>query len=154
MKISKSKFMAGTQCLKRLYLLVHEPQLAAQSDGGDEVIFEQGREVGLLARQLFPGGVEADGTGGLGEAIRKTRDLIMNPEVPAIFEAVFEHQDVIVKADILQRRKEDHWRLVEVKSTADLKEHHLEDVAIQSYVLSRSDLKLASAWLAHINLRT
>jgi len=151
MKISKSKFMSGVQCLKRLYFLVHEPQLAAQPDGADEAIIEQGREVGLLARQLFPGGVEADGSGGLGEAIRKTRELIMNQEVPAIFEAVFGHQDVIVKADILQRRKEGHWRLVEVKSTADLKEHHLEDVAIQSYVLSHSDLKLASAWLAHIN---
>jgi predicted RecB family nuclease len=151
MKISKSKFIAGAQCLKRLYLLVHEPQLAAQTNGADEAIIQQGREVGLLARQLFPGGVEADGSGGLGEAIRKTRELIMNQEVPAIFEAVFEHQDVIVKADILQRRKEDHWRLVEVKSTADLKEHHLEDVAIQSYVLSHSDLKLASAYLAHIN---
>jgi predicted RecB family nuclease len=151
MKISKSKFMAGVQCLKRLYLLVHEPQLAAQPDGADEAIIEQGREVGLLARQLFPGGVEANGSGGLGEAIRKTRELVMNPEVPAIFEAVFEHQDVIVKADILQRRKEDHWRLVEVKSTADLKEHHLEDLAIQSYILSHSDLKVASAWLAHIN---
>jgi predicted RecB family nuclease len=151
MKSSKSKFMAGVQCLKRLYLLVHEPQLAAQPDGADEAIIEQGREVGLLARQLFPGGVEADGSGGLGDAVRKTRALTINPEVPAIFEAVFEYQDVIVKADILQRRKEDQWRLVEVKSTADLKEHHLEDVAIQSYVLSHSNLKLASAWLAHIN---
>jgi hypothetical protein len=101
MKISKSKFIAGVQCLKRLYLLVHEPQLAAQPDGADEAIIEQGREVGLLARQLFPGGVEADGSGGLGEAIRKTRELIMNQEVPAIFEAVFEHQHVIIKADIL-----------------------------------------------------
>jgi predicted RecB family nuclease len=151
MKISKSKFMAGVQCLKRLYLLVHEPQLGAQSNGADEAIIEQGREVGLLARQLFPGGVEVDASDGLDEAIRKTRELIMNQEVPAIFEAVFEHQDVIVKADILQRRKEDHWRLVEVKSSADLKEHHLEDLAIQSYVLSRSEVRLASAWLAHIN---
>ena len=46
---------------------------------------------------------------------------------------------------------ENHWRLVEVKSTTDLKEHHLEDVAIQSYVLSHSGLKLASVWLAHVN---
>ena len=56
----------------------------------------------------------------------------------AILEGVFEHQEVIVKPDILQRRKEDHWRLVEAKSTADLKEHHLDDVAIQRYVLSTS----------------
>ncbi len=151
MKISKTKFIAGVQCPKRLYLLVHAPELAAQSDGSDEPIIEQGREVGLLARQLFPDGVEANGSGGLEAAIRNTRELVANPDVPAIFEGTFEHNDVIVKTDILQRRKENHWRLVEVKSTADLKDHHSEDVAIQSYVLAHSGLKLASVWLAHIN---
>jgi hypothetical protein len=40
---------------------------------------------------------------------------------------------------------------VEVKSASDLKDHHVQDVAIQSYVLSRSGLKLASVWLAHVN---
>jgi len=151
MRISKSKFMAGVQCLKRLYLQVHEPELATQPDGTIDAIIEQGNEVGLLARELFPGGVEVDSSGGLGQAIRSTKELVANPEVPAIFEGAFEHQGVIVKTDILQRRNENHWRLVEVKSTADLKEHHLEDVAIQSYVLSRSGLKLASVWLAHVN---
>ena len=58
MRISKSKFTAGVQCLKRLYLQVHQPELAAKPDAADEAIIEQGREVGLLARQLFPDGVE------------------------------------------------------------------------------------------------
>jgi predicted RecB family nuclease len=151
MKISKSKFMAGVQCLKRLYFEVHEPGLAARSDGANQAIIEQGQEVGLLARQLFPGGVEVSGSGGLEAAIRSTRELVANPEVPAIFEGAFEHQGVVVKTDILERRKQNHWRLVEVKSTADLKHHHSVDVAIQSYVLSGSGLKLASVWLAHIN---
>ena len=142
--------MAGVQCLKRLYLLVHEPRLEPKPDA-DEPISQQGREVGLLARQLFPGGVEVSGAGSLEEAIGTTRELVRNPEVAAIFDGAFEHKGVIVKTDILQRRKENHWRLVEVKSTADLKDHHLEDVAIQSYVLSGSGLKLASVWLAHIN---
>src|SRR5207253_2533932 len=105
----------------------------------------------LLARQLFPGGVEVGGSGGLEAAIRSTRELVVNPEVPAIFEGAFEHQGVIAKTDILQRRKENRWRLFEVKSTSDLKEHHLEDVAIQSYVLSGCRMDLASVWLAHIN---
>lgn len=151
MKISKSKFIAGVQCPKRLYLLVHRPELAAQPDGSNDAIMEQGREVGLLARQLFPGGVEVDGWGGLLPAIRSTRELVANPDVPAIFEGAFEHDDVVVKIDILQRRKENRWCLVEVKSTADLKEHHLEDMAIQSYVLSHCGLELSSVWLAHIN---
>ncbi|PYV70113.1 MAG: hypothetical protein DMG97_20080, partial [Acidobacteria bacterium] len=143
--------MAGVQCLKRLYRQVHQPELSAEPDPAAEMIIEQGYEVGLLARQLFPGGIEVNVLGGLEAAIRSTRELVANPAVPAIFEGAFEHQGTVVKADILQRRKENCWRLVEVKSTADLKEHHLEDVAIQSHVLSHSGLDVSSVWLAHIN---
>src|SRR5438094_2390681 len=151
MKISKSKFVAGCQCLKRLYWLVHVPELAAEPDAADEAIIEQGWEVGLLARQLFPGGVEVDVSRGLDEAIRTTRELVANREVPAIFEGAFEHGDVVVRTDVLQRRRDNRWRLIEVKSTADLKDHHLDDVAIQSRVVSRSGLDLASSCLMHVN---
>jgi len=151
MKISKTKYIAGVQCPKRLYLLVHQPELALQADGSDEAVVEQGREVGLLARQLFPGGVEVRSDGGLGQAIHTTKQLMANPEIPAIFEGAFEHEGIIVKTDVLQRRKGNLWRLVEVKSASDLKDQYIQDVAIQSYVLSGSGLKLASVWLAHIN---
>ena len=55
-RISKSKFVAGCQCLKRLYLQVHQPKLAAEPDGAAEAIIEQGREVGMFSpARLFPG---------------------------------------------------------------------------------------------------
>src|SRR5579871_5278684 len=150
MKISKTKFMAGIQCLKRLYLLVHEPELAAQANEAGEAIIEQGREVGLLARQLFPGGAEVKG-GSLNEALRITKELLANPEVPAIFEGAFEYRNVLVRVDVLHRRRDGRWRLVEVKSTTGLKEHHVEDVAIQARVVAGSGLDLASTCLAHVN---
>jgi hypothetical protein len=37
-RISTSKFVAGCQCLKRLYWQVHEPQLAAQPDVAAETL--------------------------------------------------------------------------------------------------------------------
>jgi predicted RecB family nuclease len=64
---------------------------------------------------------------------------------------VFEHQNVLVKVDILHRRRDGRWRLIEVKSTTDAKDHHLEDVAIQYRVVSRSGVDVASACLAHVN---
>ena len=148
--ISKSKYMAGVQCLKRLYLLVHQPEIAGGKDASDFALMDQGRQVGKLAQQLFPGGVVVR-TGNPQEAIRITQELIANPDIPAIFEGASNTTGFLFESIYLQRRKENHWRLVEVKSTTDLKDHHLEDVAIQSYVLSRSGLKLASVWLAHIN---
>ena len=148
--ISKSKYVAGAQCLKRLYLLVHEPGLAGGPDAADFALMDQGRQVGKLARQLFPGGVEVK-SGDPEVAIRSTRELVANTEVPAIFEGAFEHGGVLVRTDILQRRRDGRWRLIEVKSTADLKDHHLDDVAIQYRVVSRCGLDLASACLAHVN---
>jgi Domain of unknown function(DUF2779) len=150
-RISKSKFVAGCQCLKRLYLQVREPGLAAESDAAAEAIIEQGREVGLLARQLFPGGVEIPSDGRLDEAIRATRELMANREVPAVFEGAFEHQNVFVRVDILHRRRDQRWRLIEVKSTTDAKDYHLDDVAIQHRVVSRSDVDLAASCLAHVD---
>ena len=149
-RISKTKFCAGVQCLKRLYLQVHEPELGAQPDAADQAIIEQGREVGLLARQLVPGGVEVCERS-LDQAILATRELVANPEVPAIFEGVFEHGGVLVKVDVLHRRRDGRWRLIEVKSTTDVRDHHLEDVAIQYRVVSRSGLDVATACLAHVN---
>ena len=150
-KLSKTKFMAGCQCLKRLYLQVRQPELASEFDAKADSIIEQGREVGLLARRVFPGGVEIPSKSTLDEAIRITRELIANPEVPAIFEAAFEHNDVIVRVDILHRRRDGRWRLIEVKSTTDVKDHHLDDVAIQHRAVSRSGVDLAASCLAHVN---
>jgi len=150
MLLTKSKFIAGEQCLKRLYLSVRSPELAVQPDDSGESIVEQGQKVGLLARQMFSGGVVVDAKN-REEAIRATRELIDNPEVPAIFEGAFEHKDVFVRVDILQRCREQRWRLIEVKSTTDVKEHHFEDVAIQHRVVSRSGIELAASCLAHVN---
>jgi hypothetical protein len=102
MLITKSKFLAGNQCLKRLYWIVHSPELAAQADESDQSIIEEGREVGLLARQMFPGGVAVESRD-REQAIRATGELIANPEVPAIFEGAFEYRDVFVRVDILHR---------------------------------------------------
>ena len=142
--------MAGVQCLKRLYLLVHSPELGTGKSASDFARMEAGREVGKLARQLFPGGVEVR-TGNPEEAIRITQELIANPDIPAIFEAAFEHEGVFVRVDILHRRRDGRWRLIEVKSSASMKEEHVEDVAIQYRVVSNCGLDVASCHLATVN---
>jgi hypothetical protein len=150
MLITKSRFVAGVQCLKRLYFMVHSPELAVQPDESGQAIIDQGREVGLLAQEMFPGGVAVESRD-REQAIRMTRELIANREVPAIFEGAFEHRDVFARVDILQRRRDQRWRLIEVKSTTDVKDHHIGDVAIQHRVVSRSGVDLAASCLAHVN---
>jgi hypothetical protein len=71
MRLSKSRFVAGVICLKRLYWQVHEPESAAVRDESSEAILAQGHEVGRLAQRLCPGGIEVEGSHeNLDQAIR------------------------------------------------------------------------------------
>jgi hypothetical protein len=152
MNISKSKFVAGVQCLKRLYWQVHAPELAAKPDASTERVFAQGHEVGALARKAFPGGVEVKADhGSLQEAIHRTKDLIDSNGVSAIYEATFSCGGVLVRVDVLERRPAGKWRLVEVKSSTSVKDYYLYDIGIQHRVVTDCGLKVSSASLMHLN---
>jgi hypothetical protein len=152
MRISKSKFVAGVQCLKRLYFQVHRPELAAGSTEATEAVMEQGRQVGLMAQEAFLGGVlVAADHEHLGDAIRVTRELVENAAVPAIFEATFEYGGVLVRTDILERRRRAGFRLIEVKSSTGPKPPYAYDIEIQKHVLSGAGIKVEGTRLMHLN---
>lgn len=124
MRLSKSRFVAGVQCLKRLYLQVHRPDLAAEPDEGAVAVMEQGQLVGVEAQKAFPGGVLVDASHEeLGKAIAITRKLVTNPEVPAIFEATFDADNVLVRVDVLKRDAANAFQILEVKSSTKLQNH-------------------------------
>jgi hypothetical protein len=148
--ISKSKFVAGLQCPKRLFLQVHQPHLAKLTDQGNK---DQGTAVGVLARNLFRGGVLVDADKNhLADAIRLTQELVNNPEVPAIFEGAFRHDGVLVRVDVLLRSpKKDEFHLIEVKGSTTVKPDHLHDLSIQQYVLRGAGIQVKSSQLMHVN---
>ncbi|HET9180351.1 MAG TPA: DUF2779 domain-containing protein [Terriglobia bacterium] len=150
-RLSKSRFMAGVQCLKRLYFQVHRPELAAQPEESALATLQQGQQVGELAREAFPGGVlvEADKLN-LPEAVTRTAQLIADRDVKTIFEGTFRQDDIVVRTDILARGPQGGWRLVEVKASTEIKKHHPYDVSIQQYVLNASRLEI-SPCLMHVN---
>lgn len=149
--LSKSRFMAGLQCLKRLYFQVHQPGLAAEADQSASAILKSGEEVGELARRAFPGGVLAEtGTNQPSEAVRRTQKLFSNDGIPAVFEGTFQHDNILVRTDVLARRPHGGWRLIEVKSSTEVKEHYPYDVGIQHYVLEGLHLKTVPC-LMHLN---
>ncbi|MEK6526609.1 MAG: hypothetical protein AABZ22_07035, partial [Nitrospirota bacterium] len=148
-RLSKSKFLSGLQCHKRLYLAIHSPELATEPDEQTQAILDMGTEVGELARKRFPGGVlvEADHRHPT-EALRRTAELLQDPTVPAIFEGAFEFERVLVRVDIVERVGSPHdgaatWRLIEVKSSTRVKDVHLDDLAIQTHVLTGAGVILA-----------
>jgi len=55
--LSKSRFMAGLQCHKRLYFECYNRDLADTVDDAQQSIFDTGTDVGQLTRNVYPGGV-------------------------------------------------------------------------------------------------
>jgi len=107
-------------------------------------VWSKGQEVGLLAQRRFPGGVLVGFDDGIGDALATTAALMDNSSAPAIYEATFQHANLLVRVDILQRRPNNRWRLLKVKSSVDVKPHYLYDVAIQYHVLSACGLDFVS----------
>jgi len=131
---------------------VHSPDLATPPDEQAQARLGIGTEIGELARECFPGGVLVDTEGlGIPGAIARTAELLAVPNVPAIFEGMFSYGDVRVRVDVLERAGGARWRLIEVKSSTQVKEDYLDDVAIQAYVLAGAGISLERSELMHIN---
>jgi hypothetical protein len=153
-RLSKSKFIAGLQCHKRLYLEIRQPDLATPADAGTQAVFDEGHAIGRLAHRLFPGGVLVDHDHEhIPEALQQTALLLQDPTVPAIFEAAFNYGGVLVRVDILVREPGNRWRLIEVKASTSVKDPYPHDLAIQTYVVQGAGLSLSNSWLMHVNNR-
>ena len=142
--------MSALQCRKRLHLEVHHPERKRFSPN-TEAILAAGHRVGALACDLLgaEGGVFIDRNWGVRATLERTAALI-EQGAPAIYEAAFEHDNVLVYVDIL-RRQGDAWRLIEVKSTSRVKDEHLKDCAIQTWVAHGAGHSLVGTSLAHVD---
>ena len=150
--LSKSKFMAGLQCYKRLYLELYHSDLADPISAATQAIFDAGHEVGKLATQLYPGGVlvAEDHLHHKG-AVASTEKLLADISIPALFEAAFTYDDIRVRVDILVRAGDGLYDMIEVKSSSQLKDEYYPDVAVQLYVLEGCGIKVRNASLCHLN---
>jgi hypothetical protein len=143
--------MAGLQCHKLLWWMAHEPA-AAELDVDDarQAVYDQGHRVGALARTYVPGGVLVDAPHNAYEQRLEATRQALAQGVPAVYEAAFRADGVFVSVDILERR-ERGFGLIEVKSTAGVKEQHVADVAVQAHVLRRSGLDVRGMEVMHLN---
>jgi len=150
--LSKSRFAAGLQCPKRLFLECYSPDLAEPPDISQQAVMDTGTAIGRLARQTFPEGrlieepyFQHDA------AVTETLKALTDEAVSAIYEAAFTCDSVRLRVDVLSRNADSTFDLVEVKSTTSAKEEHIPDVAIQLYVVDGSGIAVRRTCLLHID---
>ncbi len=150
-RLSKSRFVAGWQCPKLLWWKAHEPLAPElQPDKVLQDLFDQGQQVGELARTEFPGGVLIDLPHTAVDERLAATQAALDAGAPAIFEASFLAGEVYVAVDVLERTT-DGFSLIEVKSSSSVKDEHIPDAAIQTWVLRKAGLSISSVQIMHLN---
>ncbi len=149
MTLSKSQYIRGLQCQKSLWLYKKSPELRDTPSQAQESLFDTGYQVGDLAKELFPHGMEIEfDSSDFDGMVRKTRELIESG-VEIIYEAAFKEDGIFAMADILVK-EHGMWNMYEVKASTGVKEYHLNDASIQWYALSKA-IKLNRSYIVHIN---
>lgn len=151
-RLSKRKVLVGLHCHRRAWLACNEPARATEPDARRQR--EAGSPLDLEARRLFPGGRPISHPyWAHTAAMAATRAQMADPNVPALFEAAFEHDGVRIRVDVLERLGPERWGLRAVKATPRVKEIDIDDLALQACVLAGCGLDVASIELIHVDPR-
>ena len=150
--LSKSTYIKGLQCEKALYMTKKHPYLRDRLSIEQRAKFQRGTDVGILAQQYFPGGVNMspNSPSQFPKRVKETMENLQNPEINVMYEAVFQHNDTLVMVDLLVRDGE-QWKAIEVKSSLKLSTTYYNDAALQYYVLHGCGVPLSDFQLMYLN---
>lgn len=153
MKLSKSKYTRFCQCPKMLWLDKNKPEVAVM-DEALQKRFEEGNEVGDLAMGLLGNYVEvttlhSDGSLNIPAMLAKTKSLVAAGE-QNICEASFQAKNCFCAVDILHAEN-DGYAIYEVKSSTQISEVYLWDVAYQKWLLEQAGINVTGAYIVHID---
>lgn len=150
-ELSKTRFIAGLQCHRQLWWRTHEPEapelVVAPST---QAIFDTGTRVGGIARGQVPGGVLIDFPHDEYAAKLDATQTALARRPPAIYEASFSANGIFVAVDILERGSRG-WRVVEVKSSTQLKPQHVPDAAVQVHTLRAAGVAVSGVDVMVLN---
>ena len=146
--LSKTNFLRGLQCYKFLWTVVHEPKSIPPPDAVTQFTFDQGHEVGELAKKLFPMGIDIP-TGDFSANIRITRENMLAGR--PLFEAGIMAGNIFCRPDILDPVGAGEWDIIEVKSSTGVKDINIWDVAFQRLCCESLGMKIRTCNVARIN---
>jgi hypothetical protein len=148
--ISKSKYLSGLQCHKLLWFQYNAKDHIPAFDAQTQAIFDQGHLVGQLAKKLYPGGIEIAGrVNDFGKILELSKGAL-NQRKP-LFEVAFKSENAYARADILNPVGKNDWEIIEVKSSTEVKDVNLHDLALQRYAYEGAGLSITKCFILHIN---
>lgn len=141
--ITKVVLALAERCATAFYYESNSPQYRTTIAESEQSIIDKGTEIGLLARQLFPNGIDVTQGGKVTGAnlLNNTKKALFNKNA-VLYEAAFLSKNgLYCRADILVKQG-NTIRLYEVKSTTSRKEEQIFDVGVQDYIISKCGFKV------------
>ena len=150
-QLSKSSFVRSVQCLKSFHLYKHHYYLKDPISKDKQAIFSRGIDVGKLAQQLFPGGIDVspENIRDYEQSVERTRQLIDSGE-NIIYEAAFIYNEVLVAVDLLVKEN-NQWFAYEVKSSLKISGAYVLDASLQYYVIKNCLPQLEDFFIVVLN---
>lgn len=142
--LTKSVYVRSLQCERAMYLDIYHPKLAHYSP---ETLqrFRHGRAFERSFKDTFPDAIDLNFH--LGMNICRypalTASLLQQEGPVEIFEAGFIHDDVLILADVVRKNLDGTLTIFEVKSSYNITDTLLNDVAIQYYVITHALPRIA-----------
>ena len=146
--LSKSKYINGLQCHRLLWVSINDASRLPAYDASTQHVFDQGHIIGELAQQLYPSGIKLE-TENIRENLRETTASLKLCK--PLFEAGFSGNRLYCRVDILNPSASEAWDIVEVKSTNDVKDEQLYDVAFQRHCCQLNGMKINHCHIMHLN---
>jgi hypothetical protein len=147
--LTKTAFGYGLNCDRFFWIYQNDRDRLPEPDEATQAIFDQGHLIGNLAKSLYPDGIEIDWNSGHDAGIAQTCAVMA--ERRPIFEAGFRNGRTHARADILNPSGRGKWDLLEVKSSSQVKDEHLSDVAFQKHVYEATGISIGRCFLMHVD---
>jgi hypothetical protein len=150
--ISKTDYVLWRACPKNAWLRIHKPELyySIELTEYEQSIVDMGIDVERVARNLFPQGILVEGT--KTEAQYVTLNYLASQPAATLFQAVFQREQLLAAIDVLKCDRETGlYSICEIKSSTDVKEEHLYDLAFQVVLLRQHGLPIKEASIVHLN---
>lgn len=154
MLISKSDYMLFLKHPAWIWLKKYDKSKLPPISESLQAIFDEGHLFEKYAEQLFPdatrlGFDESDFSTYI-TLPKRTKDAI-DKGAKTILQGRFEYDNLTCIVDVLEKVGENEFDLYEIKSSTEIKEEHLFDLAFQVYILEGLGIPIRKISVIHVN---
>jgi hypothetical protein len=147
-RFTRSDLLAARQCPRRAWV---QSNAVAEPTGSPPLPRADDRDaVREAARSRYPAGIAVPHDAPVEARLARTRELVADSAVQVVYDALFVHRDVEVRAAILGRN-EAGWIVVEARSVISVGEGHELDLAAVAWLAAQCGLPVAGCRLLHFN---